>query len=247
MSVTGISDEARAHLSTLDPLGREQYLDFLRLRRFRQSLLVRGDAPTNTTEQARRLRAMHVSASVALAGAAVTGGVHKLARRLDPAAGGGGAVRKLLDALVANQPAAYEVAALDDRLQLGPLSRPLEAFLADAYMWGIVDLHVHPPALTGRATDRPVASPLARLQARTLNNVTTLLHTQVRIADMNALRLLPLVDGTRHCAELASAVQQFAANIDPSRADDFVNFALEKFARLGLLMPDGAAGTSSGE
>ena len=41
MGVTGISDEAKAYLSTLDPLAREQYLDFLRLRRFRQSLLVR--------------------------------------------------------------------------------------------------------------------------------------------------------------------------------------------------------------
>ena len=247
MSVTGISDEANAYLSTLDPLAREQYLDFLRLRRFRQSLLVRADAPTDTTEHSQRLRAMHVSANVALTGAAATGGVHKLARRLDPAAGGGGAVRKLLDALVANQPATYEIASLDDHLHLGPLSRPLEAILTDAYMWGIVDLHVHPPALTIRASDRPVASPLARLQARTRDDVTTLLHTQVGIADVNALRLLPLVDGTRDRAALASAVKQIAVNIDPSRAQDFVNYALEKFARLGLLMADEAANSSNSE
>ena len=151
----------------------------------------------------------------------------------------------VLRALIANQPATYEVASVDDRLHLGPLSRPLEDIFTDAYMWGIVDLHVHPPALTIRASDRPVASPLARLQARTRDNVTTLLHTQVGIADVNALRLLPLVDGTRDRAALASAVKQIAVNIDPSRAQDFVNYALEKFARLGLLMPDGAADTSS--
>ena len=241
MSVEGISEEAKAHLSTLDPLASEQYLDFLRLRRFRQSLLVRAGAPADATEHSQRVRAMHVSASMTLTGAEATGGVHKLARKLDPAAGGGGAVRKLLDALVANQPAAYEIASLDDHLHLPPLSRPLEAILADAYMLGIVDLHVHPPALASRASDRPVASPLARLQARTRDDVTTLLHTQVRIADAHALRLLPLVDGTRDRAALASAVRQIALNIDPSRAQDFVNFALEKFARLGLLMADGPA------
>jgi hypothetical protein len=39
-------------------------------------------------------------------------------------------------------------------------------------------------------------------------------------------------------AALALAVKQFGSNIDPSRAADFVNFAIEKFARLGLLMAE---------
>jgi SAM-dependent methyltransferase len=245
--VAGISDAANAHLSTLDALGREQYLDFIRLRRFRQSLLVHDRVPTDVTKQSERLRAMHVSASMALTRAAATGGVHKLARRLDPAAGGGGAVRKLLDALVANQPATYEIGSFGDDLHLGPFPRPLEAILADAYMSGIVELHMHPPPLTIRAPYRPAASPLARLQARTRDNVTTLLHTQVAIADMNALRLLPLVDGTRDRVALAAAVKQGAFNIDPSRAGDFVDFALEKFARLGLLMARGGVAARTGE
>ena len=204
-------------MSTLDPLAREQYLDFFRLRRFRQSS-ARSCATRRPARRIQRVRAMHVSANMTLTGAAAASGVHKLARRLDPGGGGGGAVRKLLDALVANQPATYEIASLEDTLQLGPLSRPLEAILTDAYMLGIVDLHVHPPALTIRASDRPVASPLARLQARTRDDVTTLLHTRVRIADANALRLLPLVDGTRDRAALAAAVKQIAVDIDPSRA-----------------------------
>jgi hypothetical protein len=75
--------------------------------------------------------------------------------------------------------------------------------------------------------------------------VTTLLQTQVRVADANALRLLPLVDGTRDRAALAAAVKQIAVDIDPSRAQDFVDYALEKFARLGLLMADGPANSSN--
>lgn len=101
----------------------------------------------------------------------------------------------------------------------------------------MVELHIQPPGLPSKASDRPIASPLARFEARTRSEVTTLLQTRVGIADMNALRLLPLVDGSRDRAALAAAVRQIALDIDPSRAPDFVNFALEKFARLGLLMP----------
>jgi protein-L-isoaspartate O-methyltransferase len=238
MGVEGVSNDAKGYLSTLDPLAREQYLDFVRLRRFRQSLVVRDDSLTVATQHSSRVRAMHVSASPELVRAAATGGIHKLARRLDPAAGGGGPVRKLLDAIVADQPATYEIASLDGHLDLRSLSRPLENILADASAWGIVDLHVQPRLLTIRPSERPVASPLARLQARTSDVVTTLLHVPVRIADTNALRLLPLVDGTRDRAALAAAVKHIAFNIESSRAGDFVNFALEKFARLGLLMPD---------
>jgi hypothetical protein len=96
---------------------------------------------------------MHVSPAPELARAAA-GEVHKLARRLDPEAGGGGPTRKLLDALVANQPATYAIASLDGHLDLRSLSRPLDDILADAYAWGIVDLHVQPPALTIRPSER---------------------------------------------------------------------------------------------
>jgi len=47
---------------------------------------------------------------------------------------------------------------------------------------------------------------------------------------------LPLVDGTRDRAALAAAVANLALNIGSSRAGDFVDYALQKFARLGLLV-----------
>ena len=244
VTVTGASDEAQAYLSTLDPLAREQYLDFIRLRRFRQALLVRVDAPVDKRTRAERVSAMHVSANWSLLDTPASK-LAGIARSLDPGSGGGGAVRALLDALVAQQPASYEIASLEDRIRLRGLPRPLEAILADAYTRGIVDLHVQPPALTSRPSDRPVASPLARLQAGTREDVTTLLHMQVRLADRNALRLLPLVDGTRDRAALAAAVRRYAPDLDPARAPHFVDFAVQKFARLGLLMAD-VVGDSNG-
>ena len=145
-------------------------------------------------------------------------------------------MRKLLDELVTRQPATLEIASLHSRFDLGSLSRPIEDVLRDAAHSGIVELHGQPAALTIEPPERPVASPLARLQARTSTRVTTLLHVPVIIADANALKLLPLVDGTRDRAALAAAVPSLAINIEPSRAAEFVDYALKKFARLGLLM-----------
>ena len=39
MSATGLTPETRTFLTSLDPQAREQYLDFLYFRRFRQSLV----------------------------------------------------------------------------------------------------------------------------------------------------------------------------------------------------------------
>src|SRR5207244_514519 len=119
------------------------------------------------------------------------------------------------------------------RGDLRSLPRPLEDIVADAYRQGIVELHARPLPVAVRPSERPVASPLARLQARAGGIVSTLLHTAVSIADANALRLLPLVDGTRDRAALAAAVRQLQTGIDPSRTAGFVDYALAKFASLG--------------
>ena len=234
MSAAGISAEARALLSTLEPLVREQYLDFVRLRRFRQSLLCRSEAQSDTTMHPQRVAAMHASADPSLLRAAAAGKVTELARGLDPVQGGGGPVRTLLDTLVQRSPAASPVEAL--REQVGECARPLEAILTDAYVSGVVNLHVHPPALATVAGERPTAASLARLQARTQEDVTSLLHMRVRLQDPNARRLLMLLDGTRDRAALAAAIDGPAFGSDRAQARAFVTHALEQFARLALLV-----------
>jgi 2-polyprenyl-3-methyl-5-hydroxy-6-metoxy-1,4-benzoquinol methylase len=236
MSGAGISAEARALLSSFDPATREQYLDFVRLRRFRQSLLCRREATADMTMHPQRVAAMQVSADPSLLRAAAAGKVAELARGLDPAQGGGGPVRGLLDELVARSPGAIPVAALREGIDGDRLPRPLEAILTDAYVSAIVNLHVHPPSLATRAGERPCASPLARLQARAgQEQVTSLLQTRVRLADPNALRLLALLDGSRQRAELAAAIDGPAFGPDRAQAGRFVAHALEQFARLALM------------
>src|SRR4030095_10409746 len=45
MSGAGLTNDVKTFVSAQNPSDREQYLDFFRLRRFRQSLLVHQDAP----------------------------------------------------------------------------------------------------------------------------------------------------------------------------------------------------------
>ena len=233
MSAAGVSADARAFLSGLDPLSREQYLDFIRLRRFRQSLLQRGDAPGEMMLHPKRVGAMQVSADPSLLRAAEAGKVGDLARGLDPANGENGPVRILLDTLVQHSPGAIFVEKL--RECVGALPRPLEAILTDAFVSGVVTLHVHPASLATTATQRPSASPLARLQARNNDEVTTLLHRRMRLPDAPARRLLTLLDGTRDREALAIAMNGPAFGDDRDKARAFVDYGLEQFARLALL------------
>ena len=69
--------------------------------------------------------------------------------------------------------------------------------LTGAFVSGIVTLHVHPPRVARKAGPQPKASPLARLEARIGEAVTSLLHTRVALPDANVRQLLALLDGTR--------------------------------------------------
>jgi len=234
MSAAGISPAARQFLTTFDPLAREQYLDFVRLRRFRQSLLRRADAPVSRREHAERVATMHVSADGSLLRAAQAGKLADFARDLDPARGGAGPVRWLLDTLIERAPAAVPVAGLrapaaDD------WPRPLAMLLRDAYVAGVINLHVEPPALVVVPGPRALASPLARWQAGRGEELTSLVQTRVRMPDPNARRLLGLLDGTRDVSALVAATAAAWPAAMRKDAAAFVAHALEQFGRLGLL------------
>jgi protein-L-isoaspartate O-methyltransferase len=238
MSAAGISAAARQFLSTLDPLAREQYLDFVRLRRFRQSLLRRQDAVASRALHGERLAAMHVSADPSLLRATEAGKLADMARELDASAVGGTAVRRLLEELVRRAPAAMSVADVRALLGAGTpaeAARPLETLLRDAYVGGVVNLHLQPPPLVGTPSDRPRASPLARWQAVQQQDLTNLVQTRVRVPDPNARRLLQLLDGTRDRKALVAATEAALPAAHRAQAAGFVDHALLQFARLGLL------------
>jgi hypothetical protein len=150
---------------------------------------------------------------------------------LDPQ-GDGAAMLRLLEAIAGASPGACAVARFD---AMPGLPRPLEAVFTDAFVANMIVLHAQPPPVAAAPSARPTASPLARREAREREDVTTLTHVRVRIPDVNARRLLVLLDGTRDHAALAAAMAGAAFPGQPVVAQRFVEHALAQFARLALL------------
>ncbi len=111
----------------------------------------------------------------------------------------------------------------------------VEAILMSAFAGGIVELYATPPALASTPGERPVASPLARIQARTGAPLTTLLQTSIDLRDPIARRLVTLLDGTRDRAALIDELLPLAGatkeNLAPALDQN-----LQALSRLGLLL-----------
>jgi methyltransferase-like protein/trans-aconitate methyltransferase len=113
--------------------------------------------------------------------------------------------------------------------------------LQQSFWAGLVELHMHAPRLVGRVGPRPEASPLARLEAHTRSMVTTLLHSSVQLDGAAARYALQLMDGSRDRATLAEALDAWARDrglqqIEGDLLSDALEQNLGKMARLGLML-----------
>ena len=214
-SVAAALDELGAH----DLIAKEQYLDFLRGRAFRQTLLCHLDVPLDRTLAPERVSGLSVASPVQPRASAPD--IHSAAA--EEFVGLKGAAMTInhpvskaaLCVLGEQWPQAIPFPALlaDARSRLGrdasgseadehEEARVLGGVLIEAYAANLIELHTQPPAFALRSGDRPVASPLARLQLRDGPVVTSLRHTSVRIDDPRGQKLLQLLDGTRDYAAL---------------------------------------------
>jgi Predicted methyltransferase regulatory domain len=245
-SYAGIAPEARGVLAALDPITRQQYLDFIKCRRFRESLLCRSEVAVNRDETPERMRSLAFTA----------------ARRVRPAQNGGqtsGAtpepltsadddvdvkyMRALLDTLRKATPHALALDALLDQLrshpdaarQPGGTSVEPERILLASLQAGIIDPHVSTPRYAYPPGDRPTASAVVRSQLGNGDIVTSLWHQPVKVDDEIARRLLPLLDGTRNRRALVAATADFIAASGGS-STTAVDGHLRRLAKLGLLI-----------
>jgi SAM-dependent methyltransferase len=196
-----------------DPIEREQYLDFFKGRRFRQTLLCRAEAERHEGGL-EVVRGMLVGAPVERVGEDQFRGPLGATLTTDHEA-----VKAALVRLGDAWPAALPVASLGD-------DDAVAETLRRAYAANLVRLHLWAPELATTPSQRPVASALARRQASEGARVTTLLHTSVEVGDELGRRLIGLLDGTRDRAALTAEL---------GRPPDELERSLEGLARLGLL------------
>lgn len=202
-----------------DVLVKEQIQDFLRLRKFRQSLLCHAAVPLDRSLDPARVRALW-AASAARSESPSTDAATGAGETFRSTAGlslstdhplAKAALHSLAEVWPRRVPV-VELAALararlrgrDDSDAAGPA---LEQMLLTAFSGAFVELHVSPEPYTIDVSARPQASPLARWQLRRGVNVTTLRHAPIKIEDALLRHLVLLLDGTRdHPSVLADLI-----------------------------------------
>lgn len=218
--------ERLRQLGEMDVLLQEQYRDFLQLRRFRQTLLVREETAIARPPTPDRVRGLSVAietrpdlpaadlaAGVAVtfkvkSGAAVTvdhpfakAALLALTRRWPHPVPFPGLLREAEAALGRG---AGETTDRDREVAAEVLLAAFEA--------GVVLFFADPPGAVEVPGDRPRLSPLARHQIEAGGMVlTNLLHLPVKIEDRLTRRLLWSLDGTRDRAAVAAELARWAA------------------------------------
>lgn len=240
MSDAGLTDDARERLAQRaagDRLQREQYLDYLKGRRFRQTLLCRADAPMHDVAGAAMAR--NLSAVGHLRTDDAEGGALDLAEGVAARFHSGDGAMLTTDhpvikaalAMVGNAfPAALAFdAVLADAREAARSPASLEddaGVLADtwiaAFGLGLLTLHCDPPAFARQAGPTPRANALARMQVEAgADLVTSLRPSMIRIDSALALELIRLLDGRRDRGRLLHdlAARMAALPVEGDAAD----------------------------
>lgn len=244
MQDTAMPKASRARMGAFAPglVEREQYLDFVRERRFRQSLLCHGHIALRSEVRADALWSLSISCSAQPDGEVIdpTTGAEQRYRGRD------GAVfvarqplaKAMLARLRAEWPRALPLRELLGTsaalcgLEPGESTRRMLAdFALECYCAGQAEMHFRQAPFAATAGSRPRASPLAQWQANHGNTVTGIIGNTVALDDSAAVHVLRLLDGTRDRAALLREVGGDLESLDR---------CLQGLARCALLLDAGA-------
>jgi methyltransferase-like protein len=249
-------EEAEKKLRQISPdiLHMEQYMDFLRNRMFRQTLLCHASVRLEHVLKSEAVRQFNISSSVK----PVSASPDLTSRQPEEFRGDGPVTFSTKDPLMK--------AALLHLSESWPVPLPFDDLLAAArarlggrageiaedgadelprrllycYTSNIVEFSQSQPRFVGQVSNRPVASPYARLRARTGGKVTNLRLETVALGEPSRLLLCHL-DGTRDQASLTGMMSAWLEQTKPAanageRSAQFVEQALRGFARSALLI-----------
>jgi methyltransferase-like protein/2-polyprenyl-3-methyl-5-hydroxy-6-metoxy-1,4-benzoquinol methylase len=213
-----VRDTLRRHAQDQIVL-KEQYLDFLRGRKFRRTLLAHQEVALDRHPRPDQMRLFSFDSTARPLSSRPEIGSDKLEQFEGPRGATMATWHPLAKAALLDLVTRWPKSLRFDEL-LGNIRRslgrenggPKETESADAvalgeilmaaYAEGLVELHSYEPAFVAEVSQRPVASPLARRQIETDDMVATLRHTSVRVEGPLERALLKLLDGTRDRAAL---------------------------------------------
>lgn len=221
---SGLPPEVMRVLNQL-PVGlihREQYLDFIRGRGFRRTLLCHADLTLCRPPSADAMTHLYLTAIAR----PVSPDVDPTSSAVEEFRGEKGRTASTNDPLVKAaltcltqawpRPLAFRDLWGQTEATLGGAAEAVRARLAEGpgvlagillqcWLGRLVEAHVHVSPFVPNVSERPIASPLARLQAEGEGLLTNLSHRSVRLDDFDRLVLRQL-DGARDRAAMLDAL-----------------------------------------
>lgn len=188
-----------------EPLLKQVYLDFLKCRRFHQTLLCHADVKLERDPEPVALREFRVGGvisrvpDIADTWESVRGGRMKTSHPVAAA---------ILDAVGDHWPDRWSFDALGAEVtrRTGTpreeVEDVMENVLWEAFTTGMMDAWAEPSPCVSAVPEKPVASALARYMLQHGDSVTTLLHSTVAVGDASGRQLIAFCDGTRDHAAL---------------------------------------------
>jgi methyltransferase-like protein/2-polyprenyl-3-methyl-5-hydroxy-6-metoxy-1,4-benzoquinol methylase len=224
----------------------EQYLDFVRFRGFRRTLLCRSAIALRRDVQRERLASLFLASPLREASRKPDG---KITFKKQYGEGSVETDHAVMIATIQRLEQIWPRAESFGELLKHVIARvPSEALedtqsaLLDALFLlianNLVHCRAHDLPLPAIVSNRPVASALARLQAEEGTMLTTLLHTQIEIEEQHMRDFLRLLDGNHDRRALAAWLRTEAPGTSVDNMLKQVNNYLQEFRRLGLLVSD---------
>jgi methyltransferase-like protein/SAM-dependent methyltransferase len=221
-------DKALKLLAT-DQIATEQYMDFLRNRAFRETLLVHGRNAPNWQVRAERVERLHIASAARPAeDAPVDVKSEEPAKYRSPSGLVLSTNRPLLKAAIQVLSEAWPgtlpfaelltrsraAAGLTELASTDADARNLAGGLVDSYLGSdMIELHGAPIVVANTPSEKPLAIPSARLRAEEGRPVANRRHELVRLGDLERC-LLSLLDGTR---DRAALVEECVAAVNAGR------------------------------
>jgi len=209
-----------------DVLEREQYLDFLRIRLFRQTLLCREEVALNRELRPAAMRRFLFSAPAKTVEGGQIEGLH------------GVRISALHDAVKQVTAALGEVypfpLSFEELVPYAGDPASLEEIVFALFTGGFADVHVYQFPCADAVTAKPRASRLARYQASVSRHAASACHGIVELEEINRF-LVMLLDGTRTHREIAEALAKAPGGPTREQIREGLPKSLEWLAHEGLL------------
>jgi methyltransferase-like protein/cyclopropane fatty-acyl-phospholipid synthase-like methyltransferase len=242
-----LGEEALASLRQLaqgELIAYQQYMDFARYRRFRQTLLCHSGISLKREAVPARARELLVASPLRVTSERPDGAVEF---RNSRGAGTLTTNNPVIIAVLRRLEKIWPRAIRFEELASAILPLVPEAQQADAAegLWQavlklgasqLIDLRTYELPVAMGVSEKPAASLLARVMVQEGGTVTTLLHTHVNIEDEQGRKFLQLLDGTRDRQTLIDAMASGSPNDSCETTARQVDGNLVNFHRLGLLV-----------